>query len=302
MDVQIVLIISTAFTAVAAVVFVSGQYFESHRRVRRRLPASVGGPEGSGWTFGAAVTEHFTEERYGIDTALKRKLKRQLLRAGFFSPLAIRYYVFARFCAVVGLPGLVFVACKAFAPDLSSILVTVAVSVAAAVGILGPDAYLSRRQSKLVKEYRLIFPDVLDLLTVCVSAGLSVEASFTKMRDHIFRRCPAFARNIELMETEMRAGRSTVEALSLLADRIGLDEAASLVAMLRQSVELGGDIATSLRVYSEMMRTKRMLMAEKKANELPVKIVMPMAFGIFPVILMIVMLPVMLKLIKVMHS
>ena len=248
MDVQVILIISTAFTAVAAVVFVSGQYFESQRRVRRRLPASgSSGPDGGGWTFGVAVTDHFTEERYGIDTALKRKLKRQLLRAGFFSPLAIRYYVFARFCAVVGLPGVVFVACKAFAPDLSTILVTVAVSVAAAVGVLGPDAYLSRRQSKLVKEYRLIFPDVLDLLTVCVSAGLSVESSFAKMRDHIFRRCPPFARNIALMETEMRAGRSTVEALSLLADRIGLDEAASLVAMLRQSVELGGDIATSLR-------------------------------------------------------
>jgi tight adherence protein C len=176
------------------------------------------------------------------------------------------------------------------------------VSGAAAIGILGPDAYLSRRQAKLVKEYRLIFPDMLDLLTVCVSAGLSVEASFAKMRDHIFRRSPPFGRNIELMETEMRAGRSTVEALSLLADRIALDEATSLVAMLRQSVELGGDIATSLRVFSETMRAKRMLMAEKKANELPVKIVLPMALGIFPVILLIVMLPVILKLLKVMHS
>jgi tight adherence protein C len=101
------------------------------------------------------------------------------------------------------------------------------------------------------------------------------------------------------MGAEMRAGRSSVEALSTLADRLALDEAASFVAVLRHSIELGGDVASSLRVFSEDMRVKRMLLAEKKANELPVKMVLPLALGIFPVILTIVMLPVVLKLLKV---
>jgi len=304
MDIQLILIVSTSFLAVAAVVFVLGQYFNSERLVRRRLSPGGGAvPEQEPRSnFSTLVVQHFTEERYGVDSALKRKLKTQLLRAGFFSPFAVRYYVFARLCTVVALPGFVFIASKIFSPALPAMIDTVLVSVAAAVGVLAPDAYLSRRQNRLVSEYRLIFPDLLDLLTVCVSAGLSVEASFEKIRDHLFVRSAALAQNVELLGAEMRAGRSTVEALTSLADRLALDEAASLVAMLRQSVELGGDVATSLRVYSETMTTKRMLLAEKKANELPVKIVLPMALGIFPVILLIVLLPVILKLIKVMNT
>ena len=80
----------------------------------------------------------------------------------------------------------------------------------------------------------------------------------------------------------MRAGKSSPEAMNGLADRLGLDEAASFVAVLRHSLELGGDVAASLRVFSDEMRSKRMLIAEAKANELPVKMVIPMALGIFP--------------------
>jgi tight adherence protein C len=165
----------------------------------------------------------------------------------------------------------------------------------AGIGVLLPDAYLSRRQAKLVKKYRLIFPDLLDLLTICISAGLSVEGSFERIREQMARRNRSLGRNIELMGAEMRAGRRTIEALNSLADRLGLDEASSFVTVLRHSVELGGDIASSLRVFSEDMRAKRMLLAEKKANELPVKMVLPLALGIFPVILLIVLLPIMLK-------
>ena len=175
-----------------------------------------------------------------------------------------------------------------------------AAAASAGVGVLGPDAYLSHRQSQQMAEYRLNFPDLLDLLTVCVTAGLTVEASFERIRDRLSKRSWALGRNIELMGAEMRAGRSSVDALASFADRLGLDEAASFVAVLRHSVELGGDVATTLREFSEDMRSKRMLLAEKKANELPVKMVIPLALGIFPVILMIVLLPVMLKLLRLM--
>ena len=132
-------------------------------------------------------------------------------------------------------------------------------------------------------EYRLNLPDLLDLLTVCVTAGLTVEASFERIRDRLSKRSRALGRNIELMGAEMRAGRSSVDALASFADRLGLDEASSFVAVLRHSVELGGDVATTLREFSEdMRRSRRMLLAEKKANELPVKMVIPLALGIFP--------------------
>ena len=97
------------------------------------------------------------------------------------------------------------------------------------------------------------------------------------------------------MGAEMRAGRSAVDALTSLADRLRLDEAASFVTVLRHSLELGGDIATTLRGFSDDMRIERLMLAEKRANELAVKMSFPLAFGIFPVILMIVLLPLFLN-------
>ena len=305
MDPVLLMFLLASFLAVAGVVFVAGHYFERRAELWRRLPAGASTSDSRApnpqSALGALVTEIFTEQRFGVDNNLRQKLRRNLLRAGFFGPYSVRYYVFSRFCTVVVLPVAVFLLCEPLAPDISFVLLMVIVFTATGLGVLGPDAYLSRRQTGLMHEYRVVFPDLLDLLNVCISAGLSVEASFDRVRDHIAKRNRSLGRNIDLMGAEMRAGRSTVEALNSFADRLGLDEAASFVAVLRHSVELGGDIAASLRVFSEDMRVKRMLLAEKKANELPVKMVMPLALGIFPVILTIVLLPILVKLSQILR-
>jgi tight adherence protein C len=303
MDSVLWLFVLASFLAIAGIAFVVGQYLQTRIDLRRRMPAGATVADSSSPSpqsaIGALVSETFTEERFGVDVKLRQKLRRDLLRAGFFSPYAVRYYVFSRFCTVVVLPMAVFLLCEILAPGMRFVFLVVTVVVAAGVGVLGPDAYLSRRQNGLIKEYRLIFPDLLDLLNVCIAAGLSVEASFDRVREHIAKRSRTLGRNIELMGAEMRAGRSTIEALNSFADRLALDEAASFVAVLRHSVELGGDIAASMHVFSEDMRVKRMLLAEKKANQLPVKMVMPLALGIFPVILTLVLLPVLVKLTQV---
>ena len=95
--------------------------------------------------------------------------------------------------------------------------------------------------------------------------------------------------NLQIMGAETRAGRSTIDALASLADRLGLDEARSLAAMLRQSIELGTDVGDALRVFSDEMRDRRLLRAEERANQLPVKMVAPLGLFIFPVILGIAM-------------
>jgi tight adherence protein C len=300
MDYRFITIMLAAFCAVAGVVFASAQYYFARAQVRRRLPGgviardgAVVAPEGG---LSGFVTKHFTEDRYGVDSKLRQKLRRELLRAGFFGNSAIQYYVFARFCTVIVLPIFVFGALTIFEPSLPMLLKGLAVAIAAGVGILGPDAFLANRQGSLQSEYRIIFPDLLDLLVVCVSAGLSVEASFDRVKGQLAKRSAALGKNLELMGAEMRAGRTSVEALQSFADRINLDEASAFVAVLRHSAELGGDVAASLRVFSDEMRDKRMIRAETQANKLPVKMVLPMALGIFPVILLIVMLPVGLKL------
>jgi tight adherence protein C len=263
-----------------------------------RISEALTGASGDG--IGALVAQRFTEDRFGIGQGFRQELRLKLVRSGYFGPNAVQFYVFARVCAVIAVPSIVLLTCALLLPNLSTLEFVLAAAASAGVGVLGPDAYLSHRQSKQMGEYRLNFPDLLDLLTVCVTAGLTVEASFERIRDRLSKRSRALGRNIELMGAEMRAGRSSVDALASFADRLGLDEAGSFVAVLRHSVELGGDVAATLREFSEDMRSKRMLLAEKKANELPVKMVIPLALGIFPVILMIVLLPVILNLLRLM--
>jgi tight adherence protein C len=305
MDVLLVAFVSAAFMAVAGIAFAVGQLVTSRNRLQRRLPASARISEtltsASGDGIGALVAERFTEDRFGIGGRFRKELKLKMVRAGYFSQNSVRFYVFARLCAVIAVPATVLLSCALLMPDLSTLEFVLAAAASAGVGVLGPDAYVSHRESQQVGEYRLNFPDLLDLLTVCVTAGLTVEASFERIRDRLSQRSRALGRNIELMGAEMRAGRSSVDALASFAERLGLDEAASFVAVLRHSLELGGDVAATLREFSEDMRSKRILLAEKKANELPVKMVIPLALGMFPVILMIVLLPVILKLLRLMN-
>ena len=174
-------------------------------------------------------------------------------------------------------------------------------AVAILLAVLGPDAYIARRTRKLHLEYRIAFPDMLDLLVVCIDAGLSLEAALDRISGDIGRQNRHLGANLQIMGAEMRAGRSTIDALTSLADRLGLDEGRSLAAMLRQSIELGTDVGDALRAFSDDMRDRRLLRAEERANQLPVKMVGPLGLFIFPVILGIAMLPVIIRLITALH-
>ena len=296
MDIGLFLFVSAAFASVAGITFTVGHLITSRNRLQRRLPTALALTSGD--NVGDLVGEPFGGGRFGLGQKLGKELRLKLMRAGYFSPGAVRYYVLARVCAVIAAPLMVLLGSALLMRELSTFNFVLAAAASVGIGVLGPDAYLSRRQASQLAEYRLNFPDLLDLLTVCVTAGLTVEASFDRIRDRLSKRSRALGHNIASMGAEMRAGRSSVDALGAFADRLGLDEAASFVAVLRHSVELGGDVATTLREFSEDMRSKRMLLAEKKANELPVKMVVPLALGIFPVILMICLLPVILKLVR----
>jgi tight adherence protein C len=305
MDVTLTLIVAMAFAAVAGLVFVGGQYYAERLRLARRLAAGAPnagvGPRAGG-DLGNFVAGVFTEERFGVDNAQRQKLRREMYRAGIFGDNAIRYYVFARLSTVVALPLAVYFLMSAFVSGFTEPMALVLVAIAAVVGVLLPDAYLARRRRKQMEEYRLVFPDLLDLITICMSAGLSVEASFERLRSQMSKRSPALGFNLELMGAEMRAGRGSIDVYEALADRLGIDEASAFVALLHHSVELGGDVGESLRVFSEEMREKRMLRAEEAANKLSVKMIIPLALGIFPVILLIALLPILLRLEGVLYG
>jgi tight adherence protein C len=299
------LIALLAFGAVAAVVFVVGQLISTQARVQQRLGTptrgtGVASEPGFAQGLEAVVNKYFDEKRFGFEGSVRSNLRRELVRAGFFSPKAINYYIFFRLVAAVVLPATAYFLAQELLINKPWYLKFAVVTVAILLGVVGPDGYIARRQRMMHDQYRLDFPDLLDLMVVCMDAGLSLEAAMERLSPQIAAQNKALGTNMMLLGAEIRAGRSTMEALDSLADRLGLDEARSFAGMLRQSIELGTDLSDALRVFGDEMRDRRLFRAEERANQLPVKMVAPLGMFIFPVILLTVMLPVILRLMAVM--
>lgn len=298
------LVAAMAFGCVAILVFVLGRHLSTQASMHRRLPISASTSPSAEFSenvpnfFLASLAEKLDEKKFGIDGPIRAKLRRNLIRAGYFSDHAIRLYILARLALVLIVPTFVYVFAQIFFSQ-SYYLTIASTAVSALVAILGPDAYIARRQRLLQREYRITFPDLTDMLVVCTDAGLSLNGAFARIQPEISKQSSALGTNLMLLGAETRAGRSTVDALGTFADRLDLDEVRAFVILLRQSVELGTDIGEALRVYSDEMRHKRLLRAEETANKLPVKMVLPLGGFIFPVILMLVLLPVILRLMAV---
>jgi tight adherence protein C len=289
-----------AFGAMAGIAFVIGQYYLRESHLQRRLPVPQAvtldpGRQAAG-SIGRLVTRHFDERRFGVDDTLRGKLRLNLIRAGYFRKDAINFYVFWRVMTVIGIPIVCYTIFRLLAPNAQFTTGLVTIVIATVLGIVGPDAFVARRQRLLGQEYRKVFPDFLDLLVVCIDAGLSLEAALARITGEMTRRNRYFGINLAIMAAEMRAGRSFVDALGTLADRLVIAEARSLVAVLRQAVELGSDIGEALRIFGDEMRDRRLLLAEERANTLSVKMIFPLGFFILPVVLMVVLIPVLIRL------
>jgi len=246
--------------------------------------------------------KYFNEKRFKVEGPVRSKLRQDLLRAGFFHANAINYYIFWRIGLVLALPVLGYAIAVILLYDYGPLAKLGLVVLMTVLAILGPDAYIARRQRLLTDEYATTFPDLLDLMVVCVDAGLGLEAALDRISREMIKKSRALGMNLLLLGAENRAGRSTIDALASFADRLGLDEARAFVGTLRQSIELGSDVGDALRVFGDEMRDKRLLRAEEQANKLPVKMVIPLGLFIFPVILLVILLPVIVKLTTVFRT
>jgi tight adherence protein C len=300
-ELSFLLITILAFGAVAIGVFAIGQFIAVQIRVHQRVAAQgrdVETAPGLASGFDALVSTFFDEKRFGVEGSVRTKLRRELIRAGFFHVDAIKYYIFARIATVVVLV-IVALLTEQFLVNSEWYLKFALVAIIMLLAVVGPDAYIARRKRKLHLGYRIAFPEMLDLLVVCIDAGLSLEGALDRISGEITRQNRHLGANLQILGAERRAGRSTIDALASLADRLGLDEARSLTAMLRQSIELGTDVGDALRVFSDDMRDRRLMRAEERANQLPVKMVGPLGLFIFPVVLGIAMVPVIIRLLAV---
>jgi tight adherence protein C len=219
-----------------------------------------------------------------------RMLRRQLMQAGFLDPRAPAFYFISRTLLAVGLAVAAFFLIPAISPETKTMFWP-SVGFSGLVGYFGPGFYLSRRIKKRQTEHRAGFPDFMDLLVVCADAGLSMEAALDRVGREIADAYPSLGANIHMTTLEMRAGRSLSEALEHLGDRLGLEEARSFATLLQQSEELGSSMTDALRVYSDDMRHKRLSRAEEKAYSLPAKLSVPLVLCVFPVLVVVIMLP-----------
>ncbi|HMF47877.1 MAG TPA: type II secretion system F family protein [Candidatus Saccharimonadales bacterium] len=162
---------------------------------------------------------------------------------------------------------------------------------AALVGYMLPFITIYRKARTRVREMRETLPDALDLIVVCVEAGMGVDAALNRVGREQNEQGLALGEELLLATQEMQAGSVRKEALTRLAERVGVDEFRGLVTFLTQTEEMGGSIARSLRVYAETMRDKRSQAAEEAARKTVIKLIFPLVFFILPAIFIILLGP-----------
>jgi tight adherence protein C len=238
----------------------------------------------------------YTNKHYSAaDGGDAKILRRRLIHAGIFDARAVGFFFVARTALALVLALAVSLIVPMLVTQTASVF-WLTVMVGGIVGYLAPSLYIDKRISQRRNEHRAGFPDFLDLLVVCADSGLSMEASLERVGRELGDTYPSLCANLHMANLEIRAGRSMTEALEHLGDRLGLEEARSFATLIQQSAELGSSITDALRVYSDDMRHKRLSRAEEKAYSLPAKLSVPMMVCIFPVLFVVILLPVFVRL------
>ncbi len=249
----------------------------------------------SGLRTAQKLVDYATKHYATLDSTDIKLLRRRLVQAGIYDVHGPAYFFIARAVTaiVVALAAFFGLPMFGFHGKASFWLFVMAAGV---IGYLAPSIYLDRMIAKKRMEHQAGFPDFMDLLVVCADAGLSMEASLDRVGRELGDSYPSLTANIHMANLEIRAGRTMTEALEHFGDRLGLEEARSFATLIQQSDELGSSIGDALRVYSDDMRHKRLSRAEEKAYSLPAKLAVPMMVCIFPVLFVVILLPVIVRL------
>jgi len=249
-------------------------------------------------TFWERVTDFFFGNKEM--PARFNRISRRLHQAGYRGARAVRIFWGLRmFLAVVLGLGLMFVAMLSNAGMKDFLMLGGA---GALTGYMLPFTTVYRKAKARALEMKETLPDTLDLLVVCVEAGMGVDAALSRVAREQSAQGLALGEELMLANQEMQAGAARKEALIRLADRVGLDEFKALVTFLTQTEELGGSIARSLRVYAETMRDKRSQGAEEAARKTVIKLIFPLVFFILPAIFILILGPPGLQIIKALQD
>lgn len=303
------MLMALLFAVVAAGVFFGTQTVVARQATRRRLLEEGSRVTGAAPTMGSLRTERVESawlklvnsiETSGLSLVDTRDeaLRQKLVAAGFTAPFAPRVYTLVRLVSVVGLPLLVITLFWVMGSSPSVTKLYFSLVIAAAMGLYIPSLFIRARASRRQQELVNGFPDALDLMLVCVEAGLGLEAAFARVGMEITTSHPRLAEQFGAVVLELRAGRSHEDALRRMADRAGADDIRAFATLLIQSTKLGSSIAQTLRTYSSEMRERRRMRAEEKAHRLPVLISIPLVACMLPVMIGVLMLPAAIRVIR----
>jgi tight adherence protein C len=261
---------------------------------------------GSGASVSVSLDEEHAGERFAerIATPLNRlvpasaaevqKLQKKLMQAGFRSNHAPIIYRTIQLVTMAALPALIAMTCAILARPLSSALFWILA--AFVVGFFAPRYVLGRLIRSRQLRVRWGLADALDLMVISIEAGLGLNAAMMKVSSELKHVHHDISEEFELANLEIRVGRERDEALRNLAERTGVDDLRSLVAMLIQTDRFGTSIAKAIRVFSDSLRTKRRQRAEQAAQKAAVKLLFPLACFLFPTLFIAILGPALLQL------
>ncbi len=218
--------------------------------------------------------------------------QRLMVRAGYRSPEAVMVMQGVKVLLPLGLLALVYFT-GFYRQNPIFIL-----AFATLGGYLLPEFWLTSRVRRRQQILRLSLPDCLDLLVVCVEAGLALDQAFLRVTQELRIAHPELCEELDLVNAEIRIGRTRIEALHELSNRTGVDDIKALVAMLVQTDRFGTSIAQSLRVHSDELRTKRRQRGEELAAKATVKMIPALVFFIFPALFVVLLGPAVISIFR----
>jgi tight adherence protein C len=229
----------------------------------------------------------------------KSSIRLRFVHAGIRGSTAATAFFGVKTLLTIGLPLLGFVALTLAGSALRGNTLMLVILLLAAAGYYGPNLVLSHLVAARQREIFEAFPDALDLMTVCVEAGLGTEAAMMRVADDLQFTSPALSEEMRMVNLELRAGADRERALRNLAVRTGVEEVDAFVTMIGQAERFGTSIAASLRVHSDMLRTRRRQRAEEAAAKIALKLLFPLIFCVFPSLMVVLMGPAMIMIHRV---
>lgn len=299
----LILLLGMSFLVTVVVVVSIGYWlFGSQRVIRRRLKEVVAPSQpGTGDFSEGAFTVHVETPKRALIPPLKdwqgSRLRARLVHSGLRSGSALTVTLSAKVLLAIALPSLLIaplIALGMFAGNTNlAVLWLVALAL---LGFLLPDIYLDSRARERRHELEAVFPDTLDLLVVCIEAGLSLDAAIQRVGREVRHASEAMSDELQLVSLEMRAGKPRNDALRALVERTRLADLNSMISILIQAENFGTSIGDALGEHAAEMRQIRIQRAREKAAKLPVKMAFPIIFFIFPALFLVVLGPALVRI------